>query len=383
MKNKLLMCGGQGLSHINRMLALSKHLSERFDIYIVSEEKTLHNDLIVKSGLTPITYKRYNKSWNKISTNFQEFYDFESMMQVYHPYNPEYLKHSIDQERALVEDIKPDLILSDSHLNFSLISKTLGIPLISVFQEKFHKKLISKWKSPPDKRADPLFLDFYNDYADKFKLSQFGSLEEVLGGDVNLLPSFKEFGGFDEDDNTVYLGPLLQKPSGESIIQKLPGKKVYLYMGSYSEDFALKEVFKGFREKFRNQKEVSFVFAYGNNSIPSVSDPPFFEFGYLQGFSALKDCDLAVHHGGHSSCMGSIYHNKPSIVIPSNSERDWNAQRLDQFGIGKRILLEELGSLSLGLIKSMIYSTPEKIDLERHIQSQKQRIGLALKKINL
>jgi UDP:flavonoid glycosyltransferase YjiC (YdhE family) len=101
--------------------------------------------------------------------------------------------------------------------------------------------------------------------------------------------------------------------------------------------------------------------AYGNNNVRDEEIPPFFKYGYLSGFSAIRDCDLAIHHGGHSSCMGSIYHGKSTLIIPTNSERDWNAQRVEHLGFGKRLPLEELHETIYDTILKNINFQPKKL----------------------
>lgn len=47
-----------------------------------------------------------------------------------------------------------------------------------------------------------------------------------------------------------------------------------------------------------------------------------------------KECSLIIHHGGHGSCMLSLVHGIPSIVIPTFSEREFNARQLSGLGVG-------------------------------------------------
>lgn len=381
MKNKkILIGGGQGLSHISRMLSVSEHIKNDFDIYVVSQEGTIHSELVKNNGLIPVTYARYNQSWNPIINPFQEFYDFESMMQVYHPFDPSYLDNSLESEKQLVKEIKPNLIISDSCLNFSFLAKLMGIPLLSVVQGKFHPKMRLKWRSKEKTEVDPLFLDYYNRYA-KGSIS-FESLEEVLSGNINLIPSFSEFGEVDEDDTTKHIGPTLYKSNNARIFDEIPGRKVYVYMGSYEKDLGLLKVIARITEQFIEQKEFSFVFAYGNNKVKDIKEPPFYHFGYLPGFTAIRDCDISINHGGHTSCMGGIYHSTPSIIIPTNAERDWNAQKIEELGFGKRISLCDLDNLNIKTLKEMLHLPMKKIDLDTYNASQKRWIVDVIKKLS-
>ena len=61
----------------------------------------------------------------------------------------------------------------------------------------------------------------------------------------------------------------------------------------------------------------------------------------------IKECDLFIHHGGHGSCMLSLTNGVPSIVIPTFSEREFNARQLKKMGTGTFITLEELSPESI------------------------------------
>lgn len=378
MKNKkLLMVGGQGLSHINRLLAISRYLPN-FKIYIISEPGTLHNELVESNGLTPVTYPKYNQSWNSIELGFQEFYDFESMMQTYHPFDREFLNRSLKEESKLIDTLSPDLIISDSQLEFSLLAKIKEIPLISIFQEKFHPKMRLKWRKPLHTETTPLFLDYYNTYSRNQGFKNFGSLEGILSGDLSLIPSFPEYSGFKDDVNTTHIGPLLHRPESNNIFEEISGKKLYVYMGSYEKDPGLKIVFDSLKKDFEDQQEISIIFAYGNNKIKDSQSPPFFNFGYIPGFAAIRDCDLAIHHGGHSSCMNTISQAKSTIIVPTNAERDWNAQRLEKLGFGKRLLLEEVPYAIKEAVKKGLSFKPVELDLLNYLESQENKILKAI-----
>src|SRR5690606_19870212 len=62
-----------------------------------------------------------------------------------------------------------------------------------------------------------------------------------------------------------------------------------------------------------------------------------------------EDCDLMIHHGGHGSCMSSLIYGIPSLVIPTFSEREFNARQLEELGIGIFIPPTELTSERLFL----------------------------------
>jgi UDP:flavonoid glycosyltransferase YjiC (YdhE family) len=44
--------------------------------------------------------------------------------------------------------------------------------------------------------------------------------------------------------------------------------------------------------------------------------------------------DLPIHHGGYRSCQTGLFAGKPTLIIPTYSEREINARRIAALGAG-------------------------------------------------
>nr|WP_239565274.1 nucleotide disphospho-sugar-binding domain-containing protein [Brevibacillus fulvus] len=78
-----------------------------------------------------------------------------------------------------------------------------------------------------------------------------------------------------------------------------------------------------------------------NEELPAdvlASLPP--NIQRIRFFSAelLARARLFIHHGGHGSCMSAIMHGVPSLVIPTHSEREYNARKVWELGVGEYLL---------------------------------------------
>jgi UDP:flavonoid glycosyltransferase YjiC (YdhE family) len=51
-------------------------------------------------------------------------------------------------------------------------------------------------------------------------------------------------------------------------------------------------------------------------------------------------CDLLIHHGGYGSCQTALYAGKPSVMLPTFSERESNARRITALGAGAIVPIE-------------------------------------------
>ncbi len=68
---------------------------------------------------------------------------------------------------------------------------------------------------------------------------------------------------------------------------------------------------------------------------------------WVDGPSAIQQCDLVIYHGGFGTTMEVLKAGKPSIVIPSHSEQEGNGRRLEKLNVGRTLLVdnEELKTL--------------------------------------
>lgn len=87
--------------------------------------------------------------------------------------------------------------------------------------------------------------------------------------------------------------------------------------------------------------DASIVLTTGHHEFPQELSPlpaNFCHAKYVPGLRMARKADLLIHHGGYGSCQTSLWAGKPSVIIPTFSERLSNAKRLER--VGAAILVE-------------------------------------------
>jgi UDP:flavonoid glycosyltransferase YjiC (YdhE family) len=68
--------------------------------------------------------------------------------------------------------------------------------------------------------------------------------------------------------------------------------------------------------------------------------------------AAFNMADLVIHHGGYGSCFGQIIYEKASMMVPTNSEREYTARMLENLGLGISI---PLGKMNTSIFRDSVY----------------------------
>jgi UDP:flavonoid glycosyltransferase YjiC (YdhE family) len=60
----------------------------------------------------------------------------------------------------------------------------------------------------------------------------------------------------------------------------------------------------------------------------------------VPGMSMAQRSDVMVHHGGYGSCQAALWAGRPSVILPTYSERESNARRMEGAGAAIRVPVE-------------------------------------------
>jgi MGT family glycosyltransferase len=81
--------------------------------------------------------------------------------------------------------------------------------------------------------------------------------------------------------------------------------------------------------------DVHVVVTTGHHALPKDLPPlprTFVHEQYVPGLAMAERCHVLVHHGGYGSCQTGLHAGKPAVILPSYSERESNARRMDAIG---------------------------------------------------
>jgi MGT family glycosyltransferase len=83
-------------------------------------------------------------------------------------------------------------------------------------------------------------------------------------------------------------------------------------------------------------QEMDVVLTTGHHPLPrELKMPNNFRFeAYIPGLLMAERSDVLIHHGGYGSCQTGLYAGKASVIMPTYSERESNAKRIEALGAG-------------------------------------------------
>nr|WP_272885800.1 nucleotide disphospho-sugar-binding domain-containing protein [Fictibacillus marinisediminis] len=165
-------------------------------------------------------------------------------------------------------------------------------------------------------------------------------MEDLCVGDKTIVPSFPEIDPID-NPTVEYVGPIdsnfLQYKSNHSFKDNY----ILVYPGRLRDsagDTGIKIVEKVINAS-RQLPDQEFILAT-NESLTALSSEIHENVKVVPSFTThmLQNASLFIHHGGHGSCLSSIKYRVPSLILPTHSERYFNAKRISQLGVGDYLL---------------------------------------------
>jgi UDP:flavonoid glycosyltransferase YjiC (YdhE family) len=241
----------------------------------------------------------------------------------------------------MLEAAKVDLVISDMSLHTLIAAKVLGIPSISITQSCLHPngKPLYYWGTPPGNL--PQVKPVMNEILRSYHLPEIDKMEDLHRGDMDIVPSIPELDPI-YDQSVSYAGPISMNLYSAMALE-LPRSRpsILVYPGRMRDAAGptglhlMEAVVRAFA-----RKDVTVVVATTDTLPKSVLRAcsrniriiPYFNEAMLEQF------DLFIHHGGHGSCLSAIIHGIPSLMIPTQMEREFNARQLHELRVGEYIM---------------------------------------------
>ena len=237
----------------------------------------------------------------------------------------------------LLETIKADFVISDMSAHTLIAAKVLGIPSLSITQSCLHPqgKPLHYWGTPP--RNLPKVTPVMNEILKSYKLQTIERMEELHQGNVDIIPSIPELDPMN-DSKARYAGPIsMNLHSPYELDLPLGQPSILVYPGRLQDSVGLTglHLIEAVIHAFA-QSNVTVVLATAETlpkallrrCSPNIRIIPSFNEAMLSQF------DLFIHHGGHGSCLASIVHGVPTLIVPTQMEREFNARQIYELGIG-------------------------------------------------
>lgn len=93
--------------------------------------------------------------------------------------------------------------------------------------------------------------------------------------------------------------------------------------------------------------EHKFIISKGRNGDCFILPPNCVGSNYLNQLELLEVVEIFITHSGSNSITEAIYNAVPMLTIPGFMDQQDNAARLETFGIGKKISLQDITKTTL------------------------------------
>jgi UDP:flavonoid glycosyltransferase YjiC (YdhE family) len=263
------------------------------------------------------------------------------------------VKKCLAEQIKILRRFQPDVLVSDSWPLASILAALEGIPLVQLVRSATHPagpRLIW-WQEPPQELRSPDPRPVFNPVLGALGLPTIEKGENLLQGDLYLVPSFPEMDPLPDSADASYVGPLT-KPAGKTALpgwlQDLAPDKplVYITLGGGADPVGGPEFFKLLFEALGDE-DVQVIASTGRRLSPQdIPQPPanFRLESWVPGHAVIERANLVVYPGGYATTMELVRSGTPGLVIPFHTEQESNGRRLEQHGAGMVLLsLEKRG----------------------------------------
>lgn len=265
----------------------------------------------------------------------------------------DYVNDLVSDCVMLFKQEKIELVISVLDPIAAVASKILNIPLVSISQSCFHPKKVYErirwWEEMPDGITD--VVSTFNRILEEHSLKTMQKVEELFESEFTIIPSIKEFDPVTSDSN-FYTGIMCwrdyDKKGDIPLSINSDRKTIYVYSGRMEDSggksgvIILENVIEAFKDSDYNVLVTTGVGElpdkYKNREYPSNINIQ----EWVPVSKIINNVDLVIHHGGHGISLQAIEAGKPSLVIPTHDEREYNARQLKKLGIGEFIQPEKL-----------------------------------------
>ena len=353
---------GGGFGHISRCLALALEARNRNHIcdFVLTDSK--YENRIKKDFNVYVLKKR--KKWGSPSLFlkkaislflkppayplFLEISDLSFQIIRDDLTSERKIRHILDQYIEIVEYSKPDVLIGDTSLLVWILSQKVGIPAIQIIRFAFHPERAGLiwWKKIPTEITPPDSLKLFNPLLKKIGLKQINKAEDLLRGDLYLVPGIPEIEPVEADTKTIHVGDLtlsVEETSPPSWFNELPSNQplIYVTIGGGAGPVGNRSFFLTIIEAFTDKKVqvvVSTSDKFKPEDFPGLPSNIRF-FSWLPGKLIISKADLIVFHGGYGTMMETISRGKPTVIIPFQTEQEGNGRRLEKHGCGRVLKL--------------------------------------------
>lgn len=297
-----------------------------------------------------------------------------------------WLFHKLDLYENLVKKYNPDWIITSLGLLSCIVSRTTKTPLLSLVQACYHPdnfyETVRWWDKSKSKTNQKLNLTKYiNEYLMKKGIQPINKFEDIFIGTYTVIPGIPNIDPLKENNhNTIYTGTKYSDSSFADV-EKLTENvicenkiKIFCYTGKFNDNVGNSGE-KLFYEiiKVASKLDYQFLISVGNlqdlnkakQIIRRTNLKNVFVFESISEKTIFKIVNIVIHHGGHGCCMAQIKYQKPGLIIPTHSEREYNARMMKKNYLAEYVTINEVDdTLLCRLIEKLLQDKKYKENLK-------------------
>lgn len=326
---------GEGMGHAIRSSVIIDHLLKNNEVIIFASERA-YDYLSEKFNNV-----YYIEGFNTVYTKNKAIYGstFIAGMKDL----PGNLKRNMKILYSIARTFKPNIIISDFEAYSNLLSKILGIPLISV--DNIHVITQTKIELPEK---------YYTE-----RLAAKGVIHSFITRPKRYLITSFFYPEVKNEKNTCLYPPVIR----DEILNLKPykGEHILVYQTSDS-NYELIDVLKSLDEKF---------IIYGFDVEKEEKNLKFRIFNEKEFFKDFESCKAVIANGGFTLMSEAIYLGKPVYTIPVKRqfEQTLNALYLEKLGYGE--CHEQISKESFREFLSNLDSYRKSLGSFKHDKNQK------------
>ena len=335
---------GGGFGHVSRCLAIAEYcktvaVETAFLMHNKSAINKIRNDFTVYDVSLKTSFQKYYK----IVLNYLKPFPVPLFIKVtdlsYQVIRDGFtsidiIKKTIKSYLNILNTYKPDIIINDTNLLIGIAAKILNIPIVQITRKAFYPGgscLI--WWDDKQNLIAPEITILFNELLDFYKLSPINRAEDLLIGELYVVPNISDLEPDIQGENVFYAGPLVRKEKPSEKIDYYQNKRKNIYITLGAGAVGHPQFFELLNETFEGTDYniiVATAGKYKNKHNKISSNIHYYE--WVPGRQVIRQSDLVIFHGGYGTMMETIEAGVPSLVIPFHSEQESNGRRLKENG---------------------------------------------------
>lgn len=355
---------GSGFGHVSRCLALAEELHRQgWGTYFAVAGP--HAERVRRAGHPVYEPRRPFRPRAEAgeSPAFMLFSDMNFQLVRDRFLSPRIVRASIREAQRLLKRVRPDVLIGDTWPLTSIVGRLAGLPVVQIIKSVVHPAAprLIWWQDPPEGLVSPDPRPVFNPVLRRHGLPEIRRAEDLLVGDLLLVPSIPELDPLPEGVNghTHYIGALTMTAPDVTVPPSWfndldPNRPlVYVTIGGGAGPVGGQRFFATVGEALAGtawQGILSTSAKFSPSELPPL--PPNVRLeAWVPGPAVIARADVVVFHGGYGTMMETVRYGTPSVVLPFHSEQEANGRRLEA-RMAARVLSPASATDSMRLVRS-------------------------------